>query len=113
MPSIIYSWNKVAEKNIEADMELVFVELLGKPNKVNPYKAKVKHVDTRGDTVSMKLQVIKPDRNKRYQQNDQITRHWPKNDGNSGTTLIYTSYEIGTNNYPDSPIVQFMEPEQI
>lgn len=113
MPLIIYSWNHVLGKSIEVGMELVFVELLGKPNKINPYKAEVKRIDTHGDTVSIELQVIKPDRNKRYQQNDQITRHWPKNDGNSGTTLIYTSYEIGTNNYPDSPIVQFMEPEQI
>ena len=98
MSLIIYSWNHVPDKRIEAGMELTFVELMRKPNKVNPYRAEVMQVDANGDTVSIELKVTKPDRNKRYQQGQQFTRHWPKEDGNSGTTLIYTNYEISTNN---------------
>ncbi len=111
MSTLLNSWNHVPGKRIEPGTAYTFVETMRRPTSTNPYRAEVVEVNTSGEKVEMKLKVTKPDRNKRYSVGEVITRTWNKEDANSGTTLIYNNYEIGTNDYPDQPGIQFIQPE--
>lgn len=100
--TVIYAWNHVPDKQIQIGQEYAFVETAQNPSRsrVNPYRAKVLEVRTVQDKIEMNLKITKPDTNKRYSQEETITRTWPREDGNSATTLIYTNYETGSNNFP-------------
>ena len=108
--TVIYSWNHVPDKQISIGTEYAFVETMRYPTSTNPYRAEVLHVASEGDKIRMELRVTKPDVNKKFAQGEEITRYWSKEDSNSGTTLIYTNYEV-RNNLAFSTTIQFIEPE--
>lgn len=102
MALIRFSWCQTPDKRVEIGEEYAFVETMRRPKNTNSYRGKVVDMSTTGEQIEVDIEVTRKDANKRYNIGEIIKRMWHKEDGHSGTTLIYKNYAADIDNPSDT-----------